>query len=331
MLLEDSPITQLPARPPARSPRLTPEQVKALERHWAAQEARERMRTARIKHGLYSKRSGEAIRALGEKPEDLEQLIDSLIETWRPQGEYEGMLVRRLARALWRLERADHAQESMSVSQAEIMARRLREHAAAESAAHKRKMKALEWLLDRAQKAGFLASGPDLDVLQEFYGLKPAGRPRQICYRVFRLLPAAEGATPLALAEGSQALVPAGDGGQARNELEPAQNDQREQLRDELCLMLREEIEALTVEHRRVARRARQESPAQRDACLVPSHPEAQFVLRVESSSFRQIDRLTHLLMKVQKARQDREALEQEQTSKNDECYPYLIENKRSS
>jgi hypothetical protein len=74
-------------------------------------EGLERMRDSKIQHGFYSGISGEALRALGEDPEELNRLIASLEETWKPADEFQLRLVHRLARALWRLERSDRVQE----------------------------------------------------------------------------------------------------------------------------------------------------------------------------------------------------------------------------
>jgi len=99
------------------------------------------------------------------------------------------------------------------------------------------------------------------------------------------------------------AMLAAGD------RLVPAQDEERNRVRDELCSMLREEIESRSAAYReRQARRAQKLSPSLRDACLAPNHPRADFMLRTENSAVRPVARLTRLLIQVQQARKQQEA-----------------------
>lgn len=115
----------------------------------------ERIRNAQLVHGFYSKAPGETLRALGEKPDDFERLLASLTETWQPENDYERVLVRRLARALWRVERADRIQEAMTVAQVERVSMHIEEQSEKDAATHKEKTAVLERLLQQSQHIGF--------------------------------------------------------------------------------------------------------------------------------------------------------------------------------
>ena len=80
-------------------------------------EGRSRAAAANLRHGFYSEALSDVLVALGEDPERFEQLVDGLTEIWQPANQMEMRLVMRLACALWRMERADRIQESLTVEQ----------------------------------------------------------------------------------------------------------------------------------------------------------------------------------------------------------------------
>jgi hypothetical protein len=277
-----------------KSPVLTPQKLAANQANGrqsegpTSPEGIERIAEAHLQHGFYSQRSGDAIRALGEKPEDFERLQASLIDTWQPASDYELALVHRLARSLWRLERADRIQEAMTVCQAEIMAQNVEANAEEDQARYKEKLAVLERVLHSAQFPDFTAGAWELEVLAETFGEKPLGRQKEINYRAFRLV------SPEAVP--SQLLPFRG--------MEPAQGEERNRLRAELCSLLRQEIEALSLARRQERdKTAKELSPAMLDSYLAPSHPRAAFMLRVENAAFHQVEHTTQLLMRLQQSR----------------------------
>lgn len=80
-------------------------------------QGRARAAAANLRHGFYSQDQNEILVALGEDPERFEYLVDSLTEIWQPANQMEMRLVMRLARAMWRMDRADRIQESLTVEQ----------------------------------------------------------------------------------------------------------------------------------------------------------------------------------------------------------------------
>jgi hypothetical protein len=92
-----------------------------LARGAATAEGKERSRAAHLRHGFYSQGREEALRALGEDPAELAALIEAAHEEWRPTNAFQGHIAERLARLLWRMERAERMQESLA-------ARQMRQH-----------------------------------------------------------------------------------------------------------------------------------------------------------------------------------------------------------
>jgi hypothetical protein len=109
-----------------KSPTLTPQKIAANQANGRQSqgplttEGLERMRGSKIQHGFYSPLQEEALRTLGEDPAELNRLVESLEATWKPADEFQSRLVRRLARALWRLERSDRVQESAAAGRARV-------------------------------------------------------------------------------------------------------------------------------------------------------------------------------------------------------------------
>ena len=85
----------------------------------ATAEGQERNRAAHLKHGFYSRQREEALRALGEDPAELAALIESAHEDWRPANDFQARIAERLARLLWRMERAERIQESLATQPVE--------------------------------------------------------------------------------------------------------------------------------------------------------------------------------------------------------------------
>lgn len=294
-----------------KRPVLTPEKLNAnqrnrLQKYQMSLEARERIRRVHLRHGFYSNQSGEAIRALGEDPKDFEELLESLVRAWKPEGEFETLLVRRLARAYWRLERADHFLEAMHVSQGEKVARKLEKLTEAADARYLQAADAVMRLLEAAEEQGTgLGDAETLRrALEQAYGPRPPERPREILRRLDRLAVPGEsavqhllpGATQPLLPGATQALLP----GEVR--LEPAQGEERIRLRGELRLLAWDELEALRKEQEQ---RKRELTPSLRDSWSAACHSRAEFMQGVEDSALRQVERITQTLMKVQKTRKD--------------------------
>jgi len=96
--------------PLVHSPTLTPKKLAAnranaqLSRGPITLDGLIRVRDSNIKHGAYAQDREETLRVLGEDPKDFEALLESLRASGQPAKELEGLLVKRLVRAIWRTE-----------------------------------------------------------------------------------------------------------------------------------------------------------------------------------------------------------------------------------
>ena len=76
-------------------------------------EGKARAAQANLRHGFYAEAPQEALIALGEDPAEYRRLLKSL-ENNLAEG-LESQLVRRIARALWRMQRAERMQDGLAV------------------------------------------------------------------------------------------------------------------------------------------------------------------------------------------------------------------------
>ena len=257
----------------------------------ATPEGLERVREANLLHGYYSKSPHESMRALGEKPEDFERLLASLNDVWQPRNDYERSLVRRLARLTWRLDRADRVQEAMTVYQVETLERNIERQEEDDAVRQKDVVAALERLLKAAEYRDFATGELHWHDFEEVYGANPqalpAGRGRRIWLRLAQLTQPHRRESVAGSEEGagSPALV---------------DSNAREKARADLRSLLRQEIEARNDSARKQRdERAREYSPAFRDAYMVPNNPRLQMVMRSENSIFNQMRHITEMLVKL--------------------------------
>ena len=270
---------------------LTPEklaanQANARQSHGpATPEGVERMRAANTRHGYYSQAPGAEMHVLGEDPEDFERLFESLVATWEPENDYQTSLLRRMARLTWRLERSDRIQEAMLVHQRENLEKNIAREARAAAATHERVVTRLKALVQAIDGDKFCLSDSDLDGLEEIYGKEPEGVGLEILTRVYQLRSpksANAGAPKKDSKDASQEPDPrVAAGGEtakvdAEGELSIATGAERDVLRAELRILLREEIQSSDEAYER--RRGELEmSPAFRDSMLVPRHPKRAY------------------------------------------------------
>jgi hypothetical protein len=281
---------------------VTPERIAAnqanaqLSRGPVTPDGLERAREARVIHGFYSDNAKEALRILGEDPEEFGVLNSSLRQIWQPGDDFESRLVQRLARAIWRCQRGDRMQESMAVTRVKRMDARADHRARRQKVAYERKLAGLNSLLEACNRAEFTTTQVEIDTLASAYNGKPKGRAGQILVLLLRLAP---GHAP-------RPELPAGDGLASRlNPVPPVpEGPKREEVRVRLQALLREEIQAVG---ERQAERGEElletTSPYYRDVAMISEDRRTALMARMEEASLRQIERLTRLLIKVQEER----------------------------
>jgi hypothetical protein len=259
-----------------------------LSRGPATPEGREHMRAAHLRHGFYSQAGGGPLPALGEDPAEFQALVDSLLEAWQPADAFEESLVRQLASALWRKDRAVRIQDSLAVQKLEkkrgnrlflfVYARTSAEKVAARFKA----------LATEVAREDYFTAPAQIELFEGLYESDPDRIPK----------------TPLALLRrlrkpGSVDPPSVMDDPEPEDEM-PTEGPEREESRKQLLEWLAEEIR--TCEKAIAAcdeEPFEPTSPYERDALLVPDHPHAALMLRMEDSSFRQMWRLTNLLLRI--------------------------------
>jgi hypothetical protein len=227
---------------------------------------------------------------LGEDPAEFEHLLESLIATWQPADEFESRLMTRLARALWRMERGDRVQESMAVAQLERMDANVERLAGEARAQYENRMSRLKSLTAAVAQEDYFTGLEEIKLFDNSYGSEPEGRPEQILFLLNRLLksrppdskPTDDEPTPAA-------SIPVAEG------------RERREARKELLDLLSQEVQAFEEgRSERGDESLETTSPYYRATMMTPMFSRAALVARMEESSFRQVERITNLLMKLQ-------------------------------
>jgi len=281
-----------------KKPEMTPQKIAANQANArlsdgpATPQGMERLREANTIHGFYSQAEGEALRALGEDPDGFKSLLKDVIAEWQPATGFEGRLVKRLARALWKCERDDRWQESVAVRQLQRLdenaARAIREA----EARFQQTQATLKGLVEATKKEDYCTGFDEIVAFADVFGEKPVGKSWDIHTLLYRLL---KPGSPL------HGKAPAGyEGPEAMPDLPIAEGHHRPAVRREL----RERLEA-AMEARKAALAAELKefeyttNLYYRDTMLAPAHPQAQLMQRSEDSNFRKVERLTRMLTQI--------------------------------
>ena len=353
-----------------KKPAMTPRKLAATRRNQklshgpATAAGRERIHAAHLRHGFYSRAEGVALRALGENPEDFKDLLQRLIQTWSPADALQEELIKRLARALWRMGRADRMQEGLALRQAHAANRGRQAHFAERLVSLSVTSAGLQSLAGKVAQPGYATTSADLKLMEHlrqielketaelplalFEQLRKPGsgdaeseegvpepdsdaKISRVMTRVrsiFGLPPISEAeiranrlkeesAAGGALASGGaeesqQAAGAAAEGGdEAPAAAPPAEDPERAKVRQFLAFFL----ERLAVAYQDRCHGCMVEavdgpSAYDRAAELAPTSPQTGILLRIEEASFRQVWRLTNLLVKMKHEALESESLE---------------------
>jgi hypothetical protein len=278
---------------------------------------KERARAANPRHGYYSDQRDEAIVALGEDPVQLRKLIDAAYEEWRPQTYFQSALVERTARLLWRMDRAERVQESLAVERVETLTavRADRDWFARER--YVDRVDILEIVHLFAGRPEFYATPNLLGDFTQSWGDAEGSPAEEILNLLVRLR------KPQRFSPGAKTLE-----GEVANDVDWQDylaQEAEEEVEDfklpvpDLPVAEGEEREPLRLNLRTLAgalAHAVAQEPTLRKAAEVPSsvdrdvmwkevQQDRALMRREEESCFRQFWKLTTMLMKLQKRRQD--------------------------
>jgi len=196
---------------------------------------KEQVRDANLLHGFYSQDRDTALRALGENPDEFEAVVEAVREQWQPANRFQELLVLRMARAIWRLNRSDRTQEGYALRQAK-------------------------------------------DVNNS--------REDRLHAQMMRLKMTAASLQSLA-----QAVA----------------RERARQLLENILTRQVEHCEALRVANLRECLAG--PSTFERAAEIAPTHPDARLMRRMQDSNFREVRRVTNLLLKIKRHQRRMEAL----------------------
>ena len=314
-------------------------------------EGRERIRAAHLRHGFYSEAEEVAMRALGEDPVHFQELVEGLWEEHNPVGVSQEGLVIRLARATWLMNRADRMQEGYAVRQAQEVSSGRQDRLHARMMRLKITADRLRLLAQSVAREHYVTTPADLEKMKNlhqegvlkdmgeialalFYQLQPPGdgedgiddieQARKVVAQVKEIFgigmtgpfgPQANGAP-----DSSPPQASAQNAGSAEERQENRYPDitaeeweARERPRQLLENILKRQVESCEAQRKALLKESvKGPSPYERAAEIAPTHPNARLMRRMQDSNFREVRRVTNLLLKIKRYERKMEALEQD-------------------
>jgi hypothetical protein len=315
----------------------------------ATAEGRERIRDANTRHGFYSQEEGAALRALGEDPEEYDAMVKAVMEKYPPANAFEELLDKCLARALWGMERGHRMQEGFALRQAREMGQCRESRLHAEMMRLKIRAASLESLAQSVAGEHYVTTPADLDQVKSlrdegamkdlgeiavalFYQLQEPGAPGpgeseteedeepeidpveivNSARAIFNLGPlppervAAASRPSPAGPQGADATTTKEEG----LDLAPEEWEGRERVRHLLKNILTRQVELCEAERVENLRECvKGPSPYERAAEIVPAHPHARLMRRLQDSNFREVWRITNLLERIKRQPWEERAL----------------------
>ncbi len=135
----------------------------------ATPQGRERIRDANTRHGFYSQAEGVALRALGEDPAEFDAVVEALIEKWQPANGFEELLVMRLARAIWGMERSHRMQEGYALRQAKDVSLGREDRLHAQMMRQKMTSASLQSLAQSVARQHYVTTPADLELMKSLH------------------------------------------------------------------------------------------------------------------------------------------------------------------
>jgi len=301
---------------------------------------REKIRAALLRHGFDVQAEEIAMRALGEDPVHFQELLEGLWAEHHPVGASREGLVIRLARATWLTNRADRMQEGYAVRQAQEVNNGRGDRLHARMMRLKMTEDRLRRLVQSVAHEHYVTPVADLEKMKNLHQEGELKEMGEIALALFYELQAPgtgkDGLDPMESARrmveqakeifgiGTTAqLAPQANATPDSIEAQESQHDAdgREEEEDkrypnisarewdvrERARQLLENIltrQAESCEDQRKALRKdslKGPSPYERAAEIAPTHPNARLMRRMQDSNFREVRRVTNLLLKIKR------------------------------
>jgi len=309
-------------------------------------ERRGRIRAALRRFGFDAQAEETAMRALGEEPAHFQELLEGLWEEYNPVAASQEGVVVRLARAMWLMNRADRMQEGYAVRQAQDVSSGRQDRVHAQMMRLKMTEDRLRRLAQAVAQEHYVTSREDLEAMKNvhqegvvkemseiavalFYELQAPGTgedgedPEEKTRRVMNKIRGIFGLSPLPLPEaaeaedgsqpeeGPQDVVPPEEEKDERYpNITPAEWQARERPRQLLENILGRQVEACASQRKAIRKESVSgPSPYERAAEIAPTHPNARVMRRMQDSNFREVRRLTNLLLKIKRYERQTEGL----------------------
>jgi hypothetical protein len=320
-----------------------------LSRGPVTEEGIERIRAAHLRHGFYLQAEEVAMRALGEDPAHYQELVQGLWQEYNPAGPSQEGLVIRLARATWLANRADRMQEGCAVRQAHEASSGRSDRVHARIMRLKMTEERVWRLSQRVADEHFVTTPEDLEKMKSlhqegvlkdmgeialalFYELRPPGAgedgldPQESARLVVAQVQEIFGigtrnngpfnphvAPNFGQPEGSQ--QPPRPPAEKRDAQYPsitvAEWEARQRPRQLLENILRRQVESCEAQRKAAREELRKgPSPYERAAEIAPTHPNARLMRRMQDSNFREVRRVTNMLLKLKRHELKVKALE---------------------
>lgn len=321
-------------------------------------EGKDRRRDASLRHGFYSQDRDTALRALGEDPRDFDAMVKSVREKYKPADGFEEALAMRLARAMWRMDRADRMQEGYALRQAKDEDNRREDRLHAQMMRLKMTGASLQSLAEAVAGERYVTTPAHLDLmkslqqegvvkemgeialalflqlqepgerdkegrhvdpneigrraaakLKEIFGLS-GDVPPQVRVAAASSQPQEGPQVPLQVHSATDPRTPERPGSaviEAKKKdpypnITAAQWEAREPVRQLLEHILTRQVEICEAQRLATLKECvAGPSPFERAAEIAPTHSNAALMQRMQDSSFREVWRLSNLLLKIKK------------------------------
>lgn len=304
----------------------------------ATAESRDRIRAAHLRHGYYAAAEAVALQSLGEEPEKFQDLLEGLWATYNPtDAAQEGMVI-RLTRATWQMNRIDRAQEGCAVRQAQEINSGRENRLHAQMMRLRITADSLRRLAQAVQRSHYVTSRGDLDLMKTlaqegvlkdmgeialtlFYqlqapgtgddGMDPDEKSRRALAKFKSIFGLASDEPP----KPKNAMTPTPSGEappkvvetvvenvQRYPSISDAEWERRERPRQLLENILKRQVEVCESQRTALLQESlKGPSPYERAAEVAPTHPHTLLARRLQDSYFREVRRVTNLLLKMKR------------------------------
>jgi hypothetical protein len=306
----------------------------------ATEERHKHIRAALLRHGFDMQAEEVAMRALGENPADFQELLEALWETYQPSDAAQEGLVIRLARATWLMNRADRMQEGYALRVAREVNSGRQDRAHAQMMRLRITADSLRLLVQSVAHKHYVTTPADLEKMKNlhqegvvkemadmalvlFYqlqvpgtgedGLDPFEAARRMVAQAKEIFGIGthpvDSPPPNVAPDSSQGEEDHQDPDVAEEKndqrypsISAAEWEARERPRHLLENILRRQVEICEEQRQAVLKESvKGPSPYERAAEIAPTHPNALLMRRTQDSYFREVRRVTNLLLKLKR------------------------------